>query len=196
MADSPSHPDPPTPSNTPSPPEPWADRETLRASLQALLISLRDEGAMSDDQIARFCVRHDELAGLMRDIDKLALSLETAEALTEFLDDAPDRGVQPLATAIKDWRKHMSIVRWSFKWEKLPPAIHRKAQRRRSVLVSNAQQNRWITRDKADMWQVTDVGRQAIDRLNASHPDGPASGLHLDPDVSPNSHDSHDAPSD
>lgn len=137
----------------------------MRLRLVEWLTALRDHGPMSDDHIARFCVRRDELAALMRDIDKLALSIETAEALTEFLDDKAG-GVHALATAIRDWRKHTSIVRWSFKWEKLPPAVRAKAQRRQAVLVSHAQQNHWIVRDPADdRWRITDDGRHAIHSL-------------------------------
>jgi hypothetical protein len=145
--------------------EPWEDGQTQRRMLLDLLLSLRDDGPMTDDAAARLCVSRDELAGLMRDIDKLALSLATADGLGEFLDDTG--GVGSLAGAIHDWRKHASIVRWSFKWEKLPPAVCQRVQRRHAALIEHARQRQWIARDAGDkLWHITDAGRAAIDELS------------------------------
>ncbi len=146
-------------------PEPWDDPQTLRSLLLELLVSLRDQGPMGDDQAARLCVNREELTALMRDIDKLALSLATADGLGEFLDESG--GVGLLAGAIRDWRKHASIVRWSFKWEKLAPAVRQRVQRRQAAVLEHARRQGWITRggDKTGqrLWTITEAGKAAIE---------------------------------
>lgn len=156
--------------DAPRPPEPWDDPQALRLLLRELLVSLRDQGPMGDDQAARLCVSREELTALMRDIDKLALSLATADGLGEFLDESG--GVDMLAAAIRDWRKHASIVRWSFKWEKLAPAVRQRVQRRQAAVLEHAQRQGWITRGGGEtgeaLWTITDAGKAAIDSAGAA----------------------------
>jgi hypothetical protein len=152
--------------------EPWDDAQTRHRMVLALLISLRDQGPMGDDQAARLCVSRQELAALMRDIDKLALSLAAADGLSEFLDDTG--GVGSLAGALLDWRKHASIVRWSFKWETLAPAVRQRVQRRRDTVLGHTQQQGWVVRDGNEgLWTITETGKAAIDAAECGEGDDP-----------------------
>ncbi|MCC7408835.1 MAG: hypothetical protein IT442_12235 [Phycisphaeraceae bacterium] len=146
-------------------PEVWDSPEVLEQETYRLLRSLRDEGPMADDHVDRFCLRVSELASMLRDQDRTALSMNTAEALSQFLAD--EGASKPLADSIKDWRKQTSITRWSFKWGGLPPSLHSLAMRRRAVLLQHTQQLGWIQRAAPEQpWHVTPAGLAAVNEVD------------------------------
>jgi len=147
-------------------PEPWDSHAVLDGHLHRLLSVIDAEGPMHEDHVARFCLHPQELVGLINDQDRSQMAMNTTEAMAAFL--SPQGGAKPLADAIKLWRKHASLVRWSFEWKDLPPAILRKAQKRRGTLLDEASSRRWLACNEVEgIWSITDAGKDALRRFEA-----------------------------
>ncbi|MCC7147364.1 MAG: hypothetical protein IT443_13040 [Phycisphaeraceae bacterium] len=141
--------------------EPWEDPQVLQSLLDRWLQCLHEQGPMTDDEIARFCVRPIELSALLPDADRSALSMDTAEAFADFLAD--EGSFSPFAKSFHDWRKFLSIIRWSFKWTQLSPRLRILAQRRRVSLLTHAQHQQWIQRPANESrWHITPAGINSL----------------------------------
>lgn len=136
----------------------WHEDYPLEQMLGVLLGRVLQSAFIDDEQTARLCLTTQELAGLLPADQQADRAMETAEGLTEFLEE--QGSVKPLAGAIRDWKAALELLRSRFGWLQLPPALRKRAHHRaRALLLAGEERGLLVQREMK--WSLTSDGEAA-----------------------------------
>jgi hypothetical protein len=128
-----------------------------------LLDALLRWGALNTDGAMRAVLTPRELVALVPWRQRERLSLDSAEALCEYLDAA---GTLPdLSETHEAWRSTLDATRWEFSWRDLPPVVERSARLHAETLLAYAEDCGWLGRlEMSDhvMWKLSEAGGDAL----------------------------------
>jgi|GEM_PF-5627447 len=145
---------------------PIVDVEDLRRVTLRLLRSLKLQGPLSADGVARLCLPTRQALIALPEEDRCRQTERLVNGLIEILE--PDGSEVPFAVAIAHLRKAEDTARRGLDWSKLPPVFEREARHMARKVTDYAVSEGWIRgleMDNQMVWSLTPYGGGAIERL-------------------------------